>query len=130
MTLLALPATISDISSIFDVYFSAFKNEVILPIIFPAGITPEFRKAHTEHTLQWWHTATQQFFFKCIDTETDEVVGMAIWDVFWKERSEDERRVPGVDWLSGKEKERAEAFLRPFWERKEKLLGGNKFVCK
>ncbi|KAL3418383.1 Puromycin N-acetyltransferase 1 [Phlyctema vagabunda] len=129
MPLVVLPATIPDIRAIYDVYFAAFKGHLILDVLFPSGVTPEFREAHTAHTLEWWKQTTLQHTFKCVDTETSEIVGMATWEVFWKERSKEEWKAPcGVEWLEGKERERAEEILRPLWLAKERLWEGRPFV--
>jgi hypothetical protein len=131
MPLIVLPATIPDIPAIYDVYFAAFDGQLITEILFPQGTkSEEFRTAHSAGTLQWWHTAGLQHTFKCIDTATGEIVGMAIWDIFWRERTDQERQRPVVSWLEGEERKRAEAFLTPFWEMKEKFLGRKRHVCK
>jgi hypothetical protein len=131
MPLIVLPATIPDIPAIYDVYFAAFDSHLITQILFPQGTTSqEFRTAHSASTLQWWHTACLQHTFKCIDTTTGEIVGMATWDICWRERTDQERQRPVVEWLEGEERKRAEAFLTPFWEMKEKFLGRRRHVCK
>jgi hypothetical protein len=51
MGLVVLPALIPDIEKVYDVYFSAFAGEemaeIILKVLFPGGITPEFRKGNS-----------------------------------------------------------------------------------
>lgn len=134
MTVAVLPALIPDIEKVYDVYFAAFENEpmarVMLSVLFPGGITEEFRKAHTAATLDWWHKTTTQYTFKVVEVETAEIIGMILADVFLTERSEEERAWTGIPWLEGAEKERAEAVTRPLWEMREKLWGGHPYVCK
>ncbi len=132
MGLIVLPALIPDIPAVYDSYFAAFKGDLILEVLFPSGIDAAFRAAHTAHTIDWWHKTELQHTLKCIDTETGAIIGMAIWDVYWRERSEDEWMLSdkGVTWLEGKEKERAEGLLMPLWEKREKLWGGRKYICK
>ena len=130
MGLAVLPALIPDITKTYDAYFAAFKGEVILDILFPIGITDAFREGHTAHTRDYWGKSDVQYTLKCVDTATGEIVGMALWDVYLRERPESEWKNPGVTWLEGKEKERAEALLNPLWEKKEKLWGGRRHVCK
>jgi hypothetical protein len=130
MGFLVLPASIPDIRKVYDVYFAAFENEVITRILFPWNIEDEeFRKGHAAHTLDYWHKDTVQYTCKCIDTDTNEIVGMALWDVHWKEREEPAVK-PSVDWLQGTQKERAEGFIVPFWEKKEQVLGASRHVCE
>ncbi|OJD10146.1 hypothetical protein AJ78_08722 [Emergomyces pasteurianus Ep9510] len=128
MGLIVLPATISDIASAYDVYFAAFNGDLIFNILYPRGMDTELRKEHTANTLQWWHGVTVQHTFKCVDTDTGKVVGMAVWDVYWRARTDEERKRPTTAWLEGAEKERAEAFLESMWKMREKLLGGRRHV--
>nr|KMM69654.1 hypothetical protein CPAG_05968 [Coccidioides posadasii RMSCC 3488] len=127
-----LPALIPDIPKVYDVYFAAFKadpmGEIMLDILFPGGITEEFRKAHSEGTLGFWHTSQSQYTWKCVDTNTDDIVGMGLADVYLKERTEEERKNPGISWLEGEAKERAENIINPLWEMKEKLWGGRRYI--
>lgn len=134
MGLVVLPALIPDIPKIYDIYFAAFENEpmaqLMLKILFPGGITEEFRKAHSASTLSWWNNCPYQYTMKCVDTETDEIVGMLLADVHLRERSLEQRKNPGVSWLEGFEKERAEKVINPLWEVKEKLFRGCPYICK
>ncbi|KAI1959268.1 hypothetical protein LOZ58_004539 [Ophidiomyces ophidiicola] len=132
MSFVLLPALIPDIPKVYDAYFAAFKGdpmgEIMLNILFPGGITEEFRKAHTAGTLSYWHTSGVQYTVKCVDTDSGEIVGMALADVYLHERSESERQKPVVSWLQGEEKERAEKVLYPLWEIREKLWGARRHI--
>lgn len=134
MGVILLPALISDIEKVYDVYFAAFNNEpmgeIMLSILFPGGITPEFRKEHTEATRDWWHKSTSQYTVKVVDVDSGEIIGMLLVDAFLQERSVEERQWTGIPWLEGAQKERAEAITRPLWEMREKLFGGRKYICK
>lgn len=135
MPFAVLPALIPDIRAIYDTYFSAFsanpQNALLLDILFPGGQvnTPEFRQAHVTATVNWWHTSTDQFNFKCIDTDTGEIVGMALMDIYLNERSDEQRKNPGVIWLQGEERERAEKIVNPLEEMREKIWGGRPYIC-
>jgi hypothetical protein len=130
MGFLVLPASIPDIRKVYDVYFAAFENEIITRILFPWDVKDEeFRKGHAAHTLDYLHMDNLQYTCKCIDTDTGDIVGMSLWDVHWRERTEPAAK-PTVDWLQGAQKERAEGFIVPFWEKKEQVLGGRRHVCK
>jgi GNAT superfamily N-acetyltransferase len=136
MGLVVLPALIPDIPTIYDIYFAAFGRDamgaIMLDILFPGGNTgtTEFRKQHAEDTLRWWHHSTTQYTWKCVDTETGEIIGMALGDTSITPRSSEERKNLGVGWLSGEEKERAEKVLDPLWEMRERLFGGRPYLCK
>ena len=130
MGFVVLPASIPDIRKCYDVYFKAFEGSFITRILFPFDVnSEEFRAGHTAHTLDYWHKDNLQYTCKCIDTDTDEIVGMALWDVHWKERAESSKK-PAVDWLQGEQKQRCEDLIVPFWEVKEDLLGSSKHVCE
>lgn len=131
MGFIVLPASIPDIRKVYDVYFAAFDGELVTQVLFPWDLhDEEFRKGHATHTLDYWHKDNLQYTYKCIDTDTDEIVGMSLWDFHWKERTEEQRKLPTVDWLAGEQKERAKQFIEAFWQRKEELVGGRKHVCK
>ena len=108
MGFVVLPALIPDIPKVYDAYFAAFKGDLIADILFPGEVDDAFRQGHTVHTIEWWHKSTTQHTFKCLDTDSGDVVGMAIWDVYWRERGRGEEwKRPAVNWLQGREMERA-----------------------
>lgn len=132
MVLAVVPALIPDIPELYDIYFKAFDDDEmgrrIVEILFPQGITPEFKKAHAAGTLAYWHTSNTQFTFKCIDTENGEILGMGLADLVLN--PPEKRENPGVQWLEGKERERAEKILNPLWEARDELIGGQNHICK
>ncbi|KAK2048084.1 acetyltransferase [Colletotrichum somersetense] len=128
-----LPALIPDIEKVYDSYFEAFKDDVMgnimIKILFPDGVdSAAFRKAHTAGTLSWWHHSSCQYTYKCVDTDTGDIVGMALGDIYLKERNEEERKFNGVEWLEGAARERAEAVLKPLHDVREKLFGGRRYI--
>lgn len=136
MPIAVMPALIPDIPRLYEIYFESFKKDamgrILVDILFPGGRTDssEFREAHAKATLGWWHTCDHQYTMKCVDTETGEIVGMGLGDAFFRERTPEERRFDGCTWLEGKERERADAILVPLAEMREKLWGGQRYICK
>lgn len=135
MPYLVLPALIPDIRPCYDAYFAAFtadpSGSLLLDILFPSGVTSdEFREAHTNGTLQWWHTSETQYTYKCVDSETGEIIGMALCDVFVKPRTEEERKMPEIGWLHGEQRTRAERVLDGLWGARERIMGGRPYVCE
>ncbi|KAK4656366.1 hypothetical protein QC762_311210 [Podospora pseudocomata] len=133
MPYLVLPALIPDIRPCYDAYFAAFTTDpsgsLLLDILFPSGVTSdEFREAHTNGTLQWWHTSETQYTYKCVDSETGEIIGMALCDVFVKPRTEEERKMPEIGWLHGEQRTRAERVLDGLWGARERIMGGRPYV--
>ena len=129
-----LPALIPDIRAVYDVYFAAFAADEdgrrILDLFFPGGVTSaEFRAAHADATLKWWHSSDSQYTFKCVDAESGDVVGMALCDVFVRPRTEEERKMPEIGWLAGEQRERAEKVVGKLWRAREAIWGGKPYIC-
>ncbi|KGO36744.1 Acyl-CoA N-acyltransferase [Penicillium expansum] len=125
MSFVVVPATLPDIRAIYDVWFAAFKGQLILDLIYPdTDLNDEaFRKVHTEGTLEYWKGLSMEHTFQCIDTDTGIIAGMATWQVYWRERTTEERQKPWIGWLGGDQRERAENFLEQLWEKMEKWIG-------
>lgn len=128
--LACLPGLIPDIKNIYDVYFEAFRGEPILDILFPTGIDDKFRDLHTQGTSEYWKQSKVQYTIKCVDSMTGEIVGMGLWDVLIEGRSQAEIEDPGVTWLEGKERERAESVLGPLWEKRRQIMGKTPHICE
>jgi hypothetical protein len=107
-------------------------GEIMLQILFPAGIdSPEFRAAHAAGTVEWLRKSTTQYTYKCVDMDNGDIVGMGLLDIYTPPgRADEERKFEGVPWLEGEQRERAEKVLQPLWEAREKLLGGQPYICK
>ncbi|KAK1750343.1 hypothetical protein QBC47DRAFT_464855 [Echria macrotheca] len=133
MVYVILPALVPDIRRVYDSYFAAFKGErmgeLMLQVLFPGGTdSEEFRAAHAAGTLSYWHKSDTQYTFKCVDTATGEIVGMALGDILIRGRSEEERKFEGVPWLEGEQRERAEKVLKPLHEMRDQLFGGTPHI--
>lgn len=132
MGFVVLPALLPDISAVYDVYFAAFKNNAVTRALFPSATeadltdpTSDFRQGHTAHVADYWKTSSTQYTFKCVDSTTGRIVGMALWDVYltpsdWKKGE--------ISWLHGKERKRAEAFIEPLWHAREKLWLNQRYL--
>ncbi|KAK3386730.1 hypothetical protein B0H63DRAFT_140280 [Podospora didyma] len=133
MPFAVLPALIPDIRAVYDVYFAAFSADPhgrqLLDILFPDGYSSEqFRTAQADATLAWWHRpdSNTQYTYKCVDVKTQEVVGMALCDVFTS--APRESVMPKVEWLAGEKRERAEKVLTPLWEVRDRLWKGRGYI--
>jgi ribosomal protein S18 acetylase RimI-like enzyme len=76
------------------------------------------RKGHTAHTQHYGTTDPTQYTLKCVDCETGQVVGMALWDIYLTPST---WRRPEISWLSGEERNRAESLISPLWDAREQL---------
>lgn len=130
-----LPALLPEVEKIYDVYFSAFKADpmghIMLDMLFPGGYNgEEFRSAHAKATREYWTSAEQQYTWKVVETQTGNIVGMILADIYARPRTKEERQNPGVPWLEGKQRERAETVLGSLWDAREKILGGRPYLCE
>ncbi|EUC49198.1 hypothetical protein COCMIDRAFT_85333 [Bipolaris oryzae ATCC 44560] len=132
MGFVVLPALTPDISDVYDVYFETFKNNPVTRALFPSAteadlLNPksEFRQGHTNHVQEWWKTSQTQYTLKCVDTESNKIVGMAIFDIYM---TPSDWRRGEISWLQGKEREQAEALISPLWETREKLWLNEKYM--
>jgi GNAT superfamily N-acetyltransferase len=131
-----LPALITDIPKVYDAYFKAYNNEFVgslmVDAMFPGGMTgtEEFRQSHTAGTLAYWHISGTQYTFKCVDTATGEIIGMALGDILLQPRTKQERKFLGVPWLEGEYRVRAEKIIKPLSDMRDKLFGGARHICE
>ncbi|KAF2498219.1 acyl-CoA N-acyltransferase [Lophium mytilinum] len=135
---LVLPAQPADTPKVYDIYFLAFAGSALPRLLFPSAYptasdtvpTAEFRESHTAHTLAWLASPASgfQYTFKAVDVASGEVVGMGLWDIHLTERTEEEWKWKGVEWLAGKERERAEELLGEMVRKKEGFFGGKRHV--
>lgn len=126
MPLTVLPALIPDIDRVYDCYFEAFKDEKIIDFLFPGGVN---REAHRDGTIQWLHHDRNGYTIKCVDSESGQIVGMSSWEVYWRPGEEHAWKKPaGAEWLTGKDRERADSVLVPLFNMREQLFGGRRHV--
>ncbi|KAL5116375.1 hypothetical protein ACEQ8H_005723 [Pleosporales sp. CAS-2024a] len=132
MGFVVLPALVPDISAVYDVYFAAFKDNAVTKALFPSATAADmtdsgsaFRKAHTAHTQQYWPTDATQYTLKCVDSQTGQIVGMALWDIYL---TTSQWRRGDISWLSGHQREHAEALISPLWHAREKLWLHQKYI--
>ncbi|EGC48573.1 conserved hypothetical protein [Histoplasma capsulatum var. duboisii H88] len=126
MPLVVFPALLSEIDQVYDVFFAAFKDEPIMPFLYPRGVD---RKAHREGTIQWSQQDKTTHIVKCVDTDTGNIVGMASWDIFWRPGEENGwERPAGIPWLEGEEKERCMSVLGPMWDIRVDLFGRRRYI--
>ena len=128
-----LSALPPDIKRTYDVFFRSFQDDkmgsIMLDILFPNGITDEFREIHARETAKFWHINKDQYTLKAVDMATADIVGMELLDIYLNERSDEERKYLGIPWLEGEALERANAVIGALWEAHERILGGRRHIC-
>ncbi|KAH7083050.1 acyl-CoA N-acyltransferase [Paraphoma chrysanthemicola] len=133
MGLVVLPALSSDISEVYDVYFAAFRDNAVTRALFPKASANDMtnsasafrRKTHTSHVSQYWPTDPTQYTLKCVDSDSGEIVGMALWDIYL---SPSTWTRPQLSWLDGDEKIRAENLITPLWNAREHYWIGERYI--
>jgi hypothetical protein len=134
MVFFVVPGLVPDIERLYDIYFDAFGRDemgkIMTELLFPSGITPEFRKSHTAFTLEWWKTCDYQYTVKCVDSETGDIVGMGLGDLIIPKGGEKTMEYPGVTWLEGEQRARAERILQPLWDARQRIWEGKSYICE
>ena len=102
----------------------------MLEILFPGGITKEFRKTHAIETAKFWHHNDVQYTMKAIDTDTGDIIGMILFDLYFRDSSKEERKYHGIPWLEGKQRERADKVIGALHDMHEKIWGGRRHLGK
>ncbi|KAI1499268.1 acyl-CoA N-acyltransferase [Biscogniauxia marginata] len=121
MPLVVLPALLQDIGPVCDTFLVAFKDEPIMKFLYPKGVN---RDLHVEATAEQWKHDKIVYNYKCVNTDTGSVVGMATWEIYWQPGDENGWEKPqDIPWLEGREKERCLNVLRPMWDLREQLFG-------
>lgn len=83
MPVKALPAEDADFERIFEITSLAFdRNEPVWDVMYPLHWTPEGRKQGAERMRNTQNSTPSTTFIKAIDTETNEILGMAKWNLF------------------------------------------------
>ena len=142
MPLVVLPAQPCDIAypnKIYDVFFDAFTSpmHMLIPILFPQmDVKSEaFRKEHDTHAFEFASSPAARFQYpiKCIDTETGDVVGTAIFEVYWRPRTpaEWDPAKDKAEWLpaGSQERKRADDLIGELTRTRANIFGGRRYIC-
>ncbi|KAF2212425.1 hypothetical protein CERZMDRAFT_41581 [Cercospora zeae-maydis SCOH1-5] len=104
MPIIALPAEDKDVPRLFEIACLAFdRNEHIWDIMWPQHWTPEGRAAGAARMLKTKQTTPWTTYVKAVDTETNEIVGMAKWNLW--ENHQIQSSDPELEWYGNDEKE-------------------------
>lgn len=126
MSLIVLPALIPNVTDVYDVYFSAFKDDLITKLLYPGGVD---REAHKQGTIQWWSHDGVTYTVKCVDQSTGDTIGMATWEVYWEPKGRRWNRPEGIPWLTGEDKEKCESILGVMWDKRQTICGQKPHIC-
>ncbi|RYO81791.1 hypothetical protein DL766_004652 [Monosporascus sp. MC13-8B] len=124
MPLIVLPALEAELEPFYDVWFAAFKGQAVVSVLFPEGAD---RKVQIQYIKKGWGQVEHPI--KCVDTDTGDIVGMAIWEIFWRLGEENGWEKPDrIPWLSGEDWDKAKGVILPMWDMREKLFGKRRHV--
>ncbi|RYP65019.1 hypothetical protein DL771_008516 [Monosporascus sp. 5C6A] len=126
MPLIVLPALEAELEPFYNVWFAAFKGQAVVSVLFPGGAD---RKVQIQYIKQGWGQVGHPI--KCVDTDTGEIVGIAIWEILWRPGEENGWEKPDrIPWLSGEDWDKAKGVILPMWDMREKLFGKRRHVCE
>ncbi|RYP14775.1 hypothetical protein DL765_006152 [Monosporascus sp. GIB2] len=124
MPLIVLPALEAELEPFYDVWFAAFKGQAVVSVLFPEGAD---RKVQVQYIKNGWGQVGHPI--KCVDTDTGDIVGMAVWEIFWRLGEENGWGKPDrIPWLSGEDWDKAKGVISPMWDMREKLFGKRRHV--
>ena len=126
MDLEVVPAQEADIDRLMEIQFSAFEGDAYHEALYPGDhYSPAVRKDAAERTIKEWREDPSILFMKCIDRKTGLALGSAKWNLYEKERPEEEwNKDHPVDWCEGRKKEIAENLLGMNAAMRKKIWGG------
>lgn len=117
------PCIPSDIPRIFEVISLAFAHDhEYFDAIFPYHNTPKGREIGSERMLQIHHGDPNGTFIKAVDTETDEIVGAAKWNMYKAGQIPPQPEIAGEYWENEEDKEFAQALFRGFFTPRQKVI--------
>lgn len=126
MDLIVLPADESDMDRLMEIQFSAFEGDPYHHALYPGDEhSPAVRKEAGERTIKELNDDPTIFFIKCVDRQTEIILGYARWNIFERERPKESwAQRPPIDWCTGRQKEIAETFLYASLAMREKIWQG------
>lgn len=119
------PAIESDVDRLMEILFTAFVDDPYFKAVYPGDNTPSVRASTGKRFLKEWKEDPTLTIVKCTDMDTGVILGFAEWEIYKKERTEEERKSnTDVTWHEGRQKEICLNFLGATNATREKLWGG------
>ena len=131
MPLVLEKAVEADIERMIEIMYRALSEDPWDRIMIPTTPEPNDRANSIAHWTKDMHTNHTQSLMKIIDTDVNEIIAFARWNMYLHERPESEWKKEGKrEWDKGTNVEAANAFLHAVIEKRQRVMGGKAHCCK
>ena len=131
MVIILQKAQEADIQRMLDIMYSAFSKDSWNVIMYPETPGPEARQASVERWRDEISTNPIMRFIKAVDTDLDEIIAFARWNIYEVERPEGEWKTTNPrTWDVGTNVEAANEFYNAVCKARQTYMGGKPHCCK
>ena len=131
MVIIVQKAKEADIQRLLDIMYAAFSTNPWNRIMYPEIPGPEARGASFERWRDEILTNPTIRFMKAVDTELQEIIAFARWNIHEVERPESEwKSIKPRNWDNGTNVEAANEFYNAVCGARQKFMGGKPHCCK
>ena len=125
MPLILEKAVEADIERMIEVMYRAMSEDPWDRIMFPTTPEPNNRTNSITRWKNEMHTNPTQWLMKVVDTDLNEIIAFARWNIFRQERPESEwKKQEKRQWDEGTNVEAANAFMYAIIEKRQRVMGG------
>ena len=131
MAIIVQKAQEADIQRLLDIMYAAFSEDAWNRIMYPVIPGPEARAVSIERWRDEISTNPTIRFIKAVDTDLDEIIAFARWNIYEVERPESQwKTTKPRDWDTGTNVEAANEFYNAVCEARRKFMGGKPHCCR
>ena len=131
MVIIVQKAQEVDIQRLLDSMYAAFSGDSWNRIMYPELPGPEARGAYIQRWREEISTNPTMRFMKAVDTNLDEIIASARWDIHVVERPESEWKITKPrNWDMGTNLEAVNEFYNAVCESRQIIMGGKPHCCK
>ena len=131
MVVILQKAQKADIQRLLDIMYAAFSKDPWNCIMYPQLPGPDARGASIERWRDEILTNPTIHFIKAVDTELDEIIAFALWNIYETDRPESEwKSMTPRNWDAGTNVEAANEFYSAVCEARQKFMCGKRHCCK
>ena len=131
MPLIVQDCVEEDAERIAEITYAAFADDVWGQIMFPKHPPPDVDTPTKRRYRRLITSEPHVIITKAVDTETNEMIGLARWELNVKEKSEDDWDSKSTrEWDEGTNVEAANHLLASVVEKDRKFMGDKPHLCK
>ncbi len=131
MPLVLDKAVETDIDRMVEVMYAALSEDPWDRIMIPKTPGPKQRTNSVERWTKEMLTNTSSLIMKVVDTDLDEIIAFARWDMYKSERPESEwKKQETREWDEGTNVKAANAFMFGIIEKRQRVMGGKAHCCE